>query len=108
MKEIKYLDVETDLCDLQNVLCDSLVCDKLSIACVNHECDKFCEIVKKRPKLEKASYVIFSKNMLDYHDNEIFVFIDEHGSTVDFVSGRDFWLYDMIDRCEIIHEDEYQ
>jgi len=104
MKSVKYIDVEHELVDLQKVLAESLKSSRLNIAELDHNCEKFCSLIKDKPELEKAKYVIYSENMLPYHNNEMFVFINESGSNIEFVYGREIWLYDMISKCVIVPE----
>jgi hypothetical protein len=40
----------------------------------------------------------------DYHESETFVFVDELGSIVCTLSGRETDLYDMIKNCNLLIE----
>lgn len=97
MKTIEDIDIKTELCNLSKILCDSLVDGRLCIAKLNHDCEKFKKAKNCRESLEKAIYVIFSKDMINYHAQEMFLFIDETGDIIDTVKGNEFWLYDMIE-----------
>jgi hypothetical protein len=105
MLHIRYGEVEHELIDLQKVLENSLKDASLDIARVNHNCEKFQKAVAKHPTLEKASYVVFSKYMLQYHSNEMFVFLDKTGNVVDTACGKEFWLHGMIKECTVLDDE---
>jgi hypothetical protein len=105
MLHIRYGEVQKDLVNLQTLLENSLKEGRLEIAKVNHECEKFQKAVAKHPALEEASYVVFSKYMMQYHTSEMFVFLDKTGNVVDTACGKEFWLHGMIRECTVL-EDE--
>lgn len=102
MRQVKYLDIKHQLTQMDHVLSESLKEKRLNIAELNHECKKFKKVLSQKPSLKDAFYVVYSKYMKEYHNEEMFVFLDKSGSTVETVHGNEFWLYDMIKECEVI------
>jgi len=93
--------------NLQEVLVNSLKKEILSIKQLDKNSQKFHDVSLKFPVLKTAEYVIFSKYMSkEFHDSESFIFVDEKGSSVVTISGRDLELYDMIKECEKFKEQE--
>lgn len=107
MKSITCTNLKKKLINLSDTLYDCLCQNKLCLAKLNHDCEKFKSIKDCRSGLKKAKYVIFSQDMKDYHCDEKFLFIDETGEIVDEVCGNEFWLYDMIEVYEIIPKMNY-
>jgi len=103
--DVKFENFEEELCDLQEVLKNSIKSEVLTIRSLNKEGGKFKSIVNKFDKLDQAEYVIFSKYMCkDYHESEKFIFVDRKGKTVCTISGRELDLYDMIKKCDKLGE----
>ncbi len=96
----KFIDLESRLPKLQEVLCTSLQNDFLEIKRINRECEKFQKLAENHPELAGSVYVIFSKYIKrENHQNETFVFIGEDGETVCHISGREIALYGMLEGC---------
>lgn len=103
--DVKFENLDEELCDLQEVLKNSIQNEVLTIKSINKEGEKFKSIVNKFDNLDRAEYVIFSSYMgKDYHESERFIFVDKKGKTVSTVSGRELDLYDMIKNCDKLIE----
>lgn len=106
MKEVKYLDIKHELTGIDEILAESLNEKRLNIAQLNHKCEKFKKIVIQKPALKTADYVVYSKLMKDHHNEEMFLFLDNNGKTVETAHGDEFWLYNMIKECEVLENEE--
>lgn len=105
MKTINYKDIKNgQFNNLNTTLSNCLLDGRLCIAELNLECSKLKIAIENRNSLKGAKYVIFSKDMVKYHRDEMFLFINESGEIVDKVYGNEFWLYDMIEICAINKE----
>lgn len=103
----KFENLEEELISLTDVLKNSLQKEVLDIKQLNKESKKFHDVSKKFPILENAEYVIYSRFMCDdFHESESFIFVDDKGSTVCTLTGRDLDLYEMIQTCEKLKESE--
>jgi hypothetical protein len=107
---LKFANLEEELSDLHGVYKNSLQKDILVIRRIDKECEKFKNLSASFNELKLSEYVIFSKFMSkDYHDMEMFVFIDKTGNTTGNLSGRDLDLYNMITECDnLIETSEYK
>lgn len=106
----KFENLEEELCDLQEVLKNSLQNEVLTIKKLDKESEKYKQINEKVGDISAAEYVIFSKYMKkEFHDMEKYVFIDKTGKTVCVLSGLEINLYNMIKECDNLVEatDEY-
>jgi len=103
----KFVNLESRLPKLQEVLCSSLQTDFLEIRKINIACEKFQSLLRNHPELGKSVYVIFSKYIKrENHDTEMFVFIDAEGESVGHISGREIALYGMLEGCGLeVNED---
>ena len=98
---VKFENLEEELTNLQDILKNSLQKEILTIKQLNKDGVKFKEISESRPALHEAEYVIFSVFMCqNYHESEMFIFVDSTGKDVYKISGREIDLYDMIKDCE--------
>ena len=102
MRHAKYIDIQHKLHRIDKTLAQSLNEKRLDIAELNRACEKFKKLLEHRPSLKNASYVVYSKYMTTHHNEEIFVFLDNKGDTVDNVHGYEFTLYGMIKLCEAL------
>lgn len=101
----KYENLEKELVNLPNVLKNSLQKEILTIKELDRNSKKFKNIVSNIQSIENAMYVIFSSYMCEnYHESEVFMFINSTGEVVSNISGREIDLYDMIKDCEILIE----
>lgn len=106
----KFENLEEELCDLQEVLKNSLQSEVLTIKKLDKESDKYKRINAKVHDLSDAEYVIFSKYMeKEFHDMEKYVFVDKTGKTVCVLSGVELNLYNMIKECDnLVEASEYE
>lgn len=104
MQHIKYIDVAHQLTHIDEIIAQSLKDKRLNIAELNSKCEKFKTVLQKRPSLKDARYVVYSKYMTEHHDEEMFLFLNKKGDTVDTVHGNEFWLYGMINLCDTIED----
>jgi len=103
--DTKFENLDKELCDLQDILKNSIQNEVLTIKSINKEGKKFKSIVNKFDNLDQAEYVIFSSYMdKNYHESETFIFVDKTGKRVCVVSGRELDLYDMIKNCDKLIE----
>jgi hypothetical protein len=108
-KFTKFENLEEELVDLTDVLKNSLQSEVLSIKKLVKSCDKFKKISQSVHNLDAAEYVIFSKYMTkQFHESEVYIFVDASGKNVCNISGRDIDLYNMIMDCENLVEKKDQ
>ena len=101
----KYENLEKELVNLPNVLKNSLQKEILAIKELDRDCQKFKKIVSSITAMEDATYVIFSSYMCEnYHESEVFMFVNSTGEVVCNISGREIDLYDMIQDCKVLIE----
>lgn len=107
---LKFANLEEELSDLQNVYKNSLQKEILVIKKIDTNCEKFKKLLDSFSDLKFSEYVIFSKFMnKEYHDLEIFVFVDKTGNTTCNLSGRDLDLYNMTMECDnLVEADQYK
>ncbi|MBA3027089.1 MAG: hypothetical protein FP820_11905 [Sulfurimonas sp.] len=104
-KCLKFTNLEEELSDLHDIYKNSLQKEILVIKKIDKSCEKFQKLSDSFSELKLAEYVIFSKFMnKEYHDMEMFVFIDGTGNTTCNLSGRDLDLYNMISECDNLVE----
>jgi len=103
----KYDNLKDVIPKLQPVLIEAIQNEFLEIKKVDKTCEKFIAMSEKIPELKKAEYVIFSQHLKKKeHKNEMFVFIDEMGTIVRHVSGREMELYGLLGACPDLHVSE--
>jgi hypothetical protein len=105
MKRIKYVDINQQLSHLDTVLSQSLIENRLDIAELNKNCRKYKNLSRDRNSLKEARYVVYSKHMTSHHNEEIFIFLNDKGETVETIHGNEFWLYGMIKPRETIQNE---
>jgi len=81
----------------------------LVVVSLNKESEKFKKIVAEHPELNESSYVVYSKEMKKYHQNEFFIFIDEEGKHIKHLTGQEISLFGIIldEYCVDCNDDEY-
>lgn len=101
----KFENLEEELIDLQDTYRNSLQNEVLTIKKLDKESEKYKLISQNVCDLTGAEYVIFSKYMKkDFHDLEMFIFVDHSGKNVCTLSGRELDLYNMIKDCDNLRE----
>ncbi|MDD5053212.1 MAG: hypothetical protein PHO27_10815 [Sulfuricurvum sp.] len=103
----KYTNLQDVMPNLMPVLRNAIQSEFLEIKMVNKGCEKYIAVCEKFSELKKAEYVIFSQHIKkNEHKHEIFVFIDEAGSTVKHLTGHEMELYGLLDSCSNLHLSE--
>lgn len=103
----KYANLKDVMPNLMPVLRNAIQSEFLEIKMVNKGCEKYIAVCEQFPELNKAEYVIFSQHIKrNEHKHEVFVFIDEEGTTVKHLTGHEMELYGLLDSCSNLHLSE--
>jgi hypothetical protein len=105
----KYDNLKAVIPKLQAVLVEAIQSEFLEIKQINKECSRFIRSCHTFPNLVKAHYVIFSQHIKkNEHKHEIFVFIDEEGTIIQHVTGKEMELHGLLTSCTNLHiSDEF-
>lgn len=105
----KYDNLKEAIPKLMPVLVEAIQSEFLEIKKIDKECEKFLAVSEQFPEIQKSEYVIFSQHIKkNEHKYEMFVFIDEEGNIVRYVSGSELELYGLLDVCPNLHiSDEF-
>lgn len=106
----KYENIEMELPKLPSVLLETIQSEFLEIQKLDKSCLKYNEVVKMRPEMLNAVYVIFSKFIKrEEHKYEKFIFVDADGKVVMHMSGEDMELYGLLEpQCGLKLTEEYE
>ena len=97
-KILKYGNLKDRFPHLQNGLRNSIQNEFLEIKKVKYTCDTYRKVCKCHPLLKDADCVIYSPYIdKKDHDYETFIFIDNQGEVLEYISGREIKLYGMLE-----------
>lgn len=100
MELSKYINLDTVLPRITDVLKDAIQQEVLAIRKIDRNCPQYAQITALHPEISQADYVVYSPHVRrSDHRFEHFVFLDIQGEKVCHTNGTEMELYGLLKPC---------